>query len=72
MRGRRRGPSNRFNIAILPNFKSGPTPNLTLPKPVTEEKDTRPEAFEKEYKDSHPNGPYPPVEIKPRADAKPT
>jgi len=30
------------------------------------EKDPRAEAFEKEYKESHPNGAYPPVEIKPK------
>jgi len=38
---------------------------LMQPKPSDQEKDTRAEAFEKEYKESHPDGPYPPVEIKP-------
>ena len=29
-----------------------------------EEGDARAKAFEKEYNESHPNGPYPPVELK--------
>ena len=42
-----------------------------VPKPSIKEGDSRAEAFEKEYKQSHPGGPYPPVETKakPETDA---
>lgn len=30
-------------------------------------------AFEQEYRETHPNGPYPPVEVKPKgSDASPS
>jgi len=34
------------------------------PKQASKEQDAIAEAFAKEYKDSHPDGPYPAVEIK--------
>jgi hypothetical protein len=43
---------------------------MALSKPTAEVKDTRAEAFEKEYKESHPDGPYPPVEISPKQGVK--
>jgi hypothetical protein len=43
-----------------------------VPKPSGKEGDYRAEAFEKEYRQSHPDGPYPPVEIKPKPETKPT
>ena len=43
---------------------------MTLYKPSAEVKDTRAEAFEKEYRESHPDGPYPPLEISPKQMAK--
>jgi hypothetical protein len=36
-----------------------------------EEGDAVAKAFEQEYEDSHPDGPYPPVELKPRPESKP-
>jgi len=43
---------------------------MALSKPAAEVKDTRAEAFENEYKESHPNGPYPPVEMGPKPAVK--
>jgi len=43
-----------------------------VPKLRSKEGDSRAEAFENEYKHSHPDGPYPPVEIKPKPETKPT
>jgi hypothetical protein len=45
---------------------------MATPGPPGGEKDNRTEAFENEYKQSHPNGPYPPVEIKGKTEAKST
>jgi len=42
-----------------------------VPKPRSSEGDSRADAFEKEYKQSHPDGPYPPMEIKPKPETKP-
>jgi len=36
-----------------------------------EDSDAIAKAFEQEYKDSHPNGPFPPVEVKPKAEKSP-
>ena len=42
------------------------------PKPAgQEEGDARAKAFEQAYKESHPNGPYLKVELKPKQVAKP-
>jgi len=41
-----------------------------VPKPSSKEGDSRAEAFEKEYKQSHPAGPYPPMETKPKPETK--
>jgi len=43
-----------------------------VPKPSNKEGDSRAEAFEKEYTQSHPAGPYPPVETKPKPETKAT
>ncbi len=40
-------------------------------KPVTKKEDEWAKAFEAEYKESHPDGPYQKVEIKPKPEAKP-
>jgi len=42
-----------------------------VPKPRSREGDSRAEAFEEEYKQSHPDGPYPPVETKSKPETKP-
>ena len=42
-----------------------------VPKP-SKVGDSRAEAFENEYKQSHPNGPYPPLETKPKPETKST
>ena len=40
-------------------------------KPADKEKgDARPEAFDRAYRDTHPNGPYPPVEVQPKQKDK--
>jgi len=39
-----------------------------VPKPSIKEGDSRAEAFEREYKESHPGGPYPAVETKPKPE----
>jgi hypothetical protein len=40
-------------------------------KPAAQkEGDAIAKAFEQMYKESHPNGPYPPVEIKPKQEPK--
>jgi hypothetical protein len=41
-----------------------------VPKPSSKQEDPRIEAFEKEYSGSHPNGPYPQVEIRPKQETK--
>ncbi len=35
-------------------------------KSDAQEGETRAKAFEQAYKDTHPNGPFPPVELKPK------
>ena len=40
---------------------------MSSEKPADKGKgDARPEAFERAYRDTHPNGPYPPVEVQPK------
>jgi len=44
---------------------------METPKPADQaEGDARAKAFEQAYKQSHPDGPYPPVEIKPKSESK--
>jgi len=44
---------------------------MVIPKPADQaEGDVRAKAFEQAYTQSHPNGSYPPVEIKPKSESK--
>ena len=57
-------------ICSFPTASARSGTAMAASKPAAEVKDTRAEAFEKEYKESHPNGPYPPVEIHPKGEAR--
>jgi hypothetical protein len=44
---------------------------MSSEKPVSkEEADSRARAFEEMYRESHPEGPYPPVQPKPKPESK--
>jgi len=58
-----------YTVVPLLN-RPGSKVSSEAPKPPVKEEDHRAEAFEKEYKDTHPDGPYPPMEIKPKSEAK--
>ena len=59
---------NRFNTTDSSNRWVGSKVSSEVPKPSSNEGDSRAEAFEKEYKQSHPDGPYPPLETKPKTE----
>jgi hypothetical protein len=63
---------HHFNTADSFKRWVGSKVSSEVPKPVSKEVDSRAEAFEKEYKQSHPDGPYPPVETKPKTKTEPT
>ena len=41
-----------------------------VPKPGSRQEDSRAEAFEKEYREAHPNGPYPQLETASKKETK--
>ena len=48
-----------------------PDQPVSSEKPAAkEEGEARAKAFERMYRESHPNGPYPPVELKPKSESQ--
>ena len=59
-----------FNTVPPLNSVVGSKVSTEVPKPSSKKEDSRIEAFEKEYRESHPNGAYPQVEIRPKQETK--
>ena len=61
---------HHFNTVLPSDSPVGSRVSSEVPKPNSRQEDPRTEAFEKEYRESHPNGPYPKMETRPKQEAK--